>query len=1167
MDLTGVKNKYAFFVVCLVLNLAGLALSACFCFPINLDVIGSILASSFLSLPFTVAAAVVPHFIIAQNFLSALLSAVSSAAVAVIFYYGIKRLHHLRINSYIALGTFSAFAASLLLLIFSFIPYFNDGNIWSSSLAQLISESRINPLISKFASFLAVNLFDIQICSIVSFGIIQVLNYKAGKLEKRKAKKVFINFAVISVLLFPILIIETIFIHHIPERKFYDEKNIAASKKSVEGDVNNPVDLDNYRYTLYDRSSGMTSSDSNCICETDDGYIWIGSYSGLTKYDGTSFTFLSDSGITNVTAMMKDREGALWIGTNDQGVARYNAREDKFVFCNLKDDNSVYSIRSFCQTSTGKIYVGTSGKLCRIGEDGFLKVIDADLNYISSIVSWGNRVAGTTRQGEFFVVEDDHLVALLDPAEMGFKFTCVAFDGFSLVAGTSENFIKKIKFKDGKIELAETLSILKLFNITSLYFGKNNNLFFTTESEIGLFNEKFEMSFRFIPGFSKIRAIHEDYEGNLWVSSARYGVLKFSENNFSKINLHQEASNAVCLFNGKYYFGTDKRLEIKDAATGKFIYDDLAKYLEKNRIRYLYKDLADNLWICSYGDKGLVKYSKNGNIQLVSKGDLSQFNFRCITNVDKENLVAGTKANGILFLNSDGTTNLVDDEDGLSNLQILSLYVDAEKNVYAGTDGGGIYVLKDQKIVKHIDRSSGLTSDVIMKIVPYKDKGTFLVTSNSLCYMENDSVVPLTKFPFYNNFDVILKGEKVFVTASSGLYELSAEDLRQNKISSYKLYDRSMGLDVDFVPNSVNVAEKNRLLLCSNSGVYSFDLMKKDSSHPVYKFDVSSVTADGQKIKCEDGKYVIPAGVRKISLLPGIRNYSIPNFKIKFYVEGYNDEAEYFAQDKISPLNIYHLNYGTYRIWIKIFDDANNLLQEKNYLLKKEAFIWETTWYKLFSIYAVFLIFANIIWSVVSYILYLREELRVQDQKRIQEVIETFTGFVDAKDSYTAGHSSRVAQISKTIASYLGYSDEVCQNIFYCALLHDCGKIGIPDSILTKPGALSDEEYASMKTHTIKGWEILHGMSSIPDALNAARSHHERFDGSGYPDKLKGKDIPELARIICLADSYDAMNTNRCYRDHLEKNVIIEELRKCAGTQFDPDLVEILIKLIKSGVV
>ena len=117
MDLTGVKNKYAFFVVCLVLNLAGLALSACFCFPINLDVIGSILASSFLSLTFTVAAAVVPHFIIAQNFLSALLSAVSSAAVAVIFYYGIKRLHHLRINSYIVLGTFSAFAASLLLFI------------------------------------------------------------------------------------------------------------------------------------------------------------------------------------------------------------------------------------------------------------------------------------------------------------------------------------------------------------------------------------------------------------------------------------------------------------------------------------------------------------------------------------------------------------------------------------------------------------------------------------------------------------------------------------------------------------------------------------------------------------------------------------------------------------------------------------------------------------------------------------------------------------------------------------------------------------------------------------------------------------------------------------------------------------------------------------------
>ena len=193
------------------------------------------------------------------------------------------------------------------------------------------------------------------------------------------------------------------------------------------------------------------------------------------------------------------------------------------------------------------------------------------------------------------------------------------------------------------------------------------------------------------------------------------------------------------------------------------------------------------------------------------------------------------------------------------------------------------------------------------------------------------------------------------------------------------------------------------------------------------------------------------------------------------------------------------------------------------------------------------------------------QEQHERDNVIINESIETFTGFIDAKDPYTNGHSKRVAYYPKLIAREMGYFGEELDRIYYMALLHDCGKIGIPDQILGKPGKLTEEEFNIIKSHTVLGGEILSSFKSLEDVDEGALYHHERYDGKGYPEGKSGKGIPLIARMICVADSFDAMNTNRVYRKKLSKEKIISEIEMNKGSQFDPEIAEIMLSLIKNG--
>jgi putative nucleotidyltransferase with HDIG domain len=198
-------------------------------------------------------------------------------------------------------------------------------------------------------------------------------------------------------------------------------------------------------------------------------------------------------------------------------------------------------------------------------------------------------------------------------------------------------------------------------------------------------------------------------------------------------------------------------------------------------------------------------------------------------------------------------------------------------------------------------------------------------------------------------------------------------------------------------------------------------------------------------------------------------------------------------------------------------------------------------------------------------------ELRVQDLDRknrssLINGVQMLVQALEAKDAYTSGHSSRVSRYAMKTAVLLGFTDDALEHIRLGGELHDIGKIGTREFILNKPGPLSPEEFQHIKEHSALGEKILAPfLSQSPVVLRIVRSHHERIDGSGFPDALRGGQIPLEARVVAVVDAFDAMTTNRAYRPQLPITKAVEELRRCAGVHFDAEVVEAFLRAHGNG--
>jgi response regulator RpfG family c-di-GMP phosphodiesterase len=190
-----------------------------------------------------------------------------------------------------------------------------------------------------------------------------------------------------------------------------------------------------------------------------------------------------------------------------------------------------------------------------------------------------------------------------------------------------------------------------------------------------------------------------------------------------------------------------------------------------------------------------------------------------------------------------------------------------------------------------------------------------------------------------------------------------------------------------------------------------------------------------------------------------------------------------------------------------------------------------------------------------------RENMRLQENSL--NVLRAMVNVIEQRDAYTAGHSHRVTEITIAIARAMALDSDEIEVLNLAGQIHDLGKIGIEDNILRKPGPLSDEEYAVIKTHPEKAKQIIQPLDFLKETIPIILHHHERFDGSGYPSGLSGGQIPRGSRIVTVADTYDAITSSRAYRQARDINAAVDELKRCKGSQFDPEIVEVFAKLVE----
>ena len=945
--------------------------------------------------------------------------------------------------------------------------------------------------------------------------------------------------------------------------------------------------FDSYIKTVYNNTNGLPGGVANDIASTSDGILWIGTYAGLYRHNGKEFRLMNEyESIKTVRCLYVDDDGRLFVGTNDNGLSILINEEITDV---LTEKNGLPSdsVRCITSASDGRYYIGTSAELAVVEINDGIRIVAKEPDVSSALrltADSEGHVAAVTSSGKLIILQNSKVKETASAYDEKFISAEFSDDG-KLFAATESNKIFVFSIKDeNNLQFLQTINCGSMNHINSLSFYENV-LFLCSDSGVGYIDYKKDNSFHLVDTDlfnNSIDNMIEDYQGNLWFSSSRLGLLKMCETAFAEIYLSAGFSeavvNTVIKFNNKIYFGTDEGLSMIDVESGEPEENELTKKMKGLRIRCLMQDSKNRMWVCTY-TKGLYCMNKAGKIEAFETDTEQQF--RVLLELSDGTIAAAGKK-GITFLKNGEVTKRLTKANGFENQVVLTLSELSDGTLIAGTDGGGIAIIQQQSIVKLLRRQDGLTSNVILRTVNDYNGNTptgafYAITSNGINYVDKDfSIHPLTNFPYSNNYDMIVRQDgNIFVLGSAGIFVVTRDELLSGKKVDYILLDLRRGLLGTLTANSWNyIDEENNLYLSCDTGASVLNLDAYDKNNRSYRMQLKSVIVNGKRYLVQkDIPFVIPENSDSIEIVPEIINYSINNPYISLYMEGIDEHPNIMTQNELASVIYSNIAAGKYTFHISLLDSKGlNVIEENTYEIEKQYHIYDNWWFKVYAFFVMIMAIAWLTWYVTATIQNLRFEKQEKELSHVREQIRmsnetilSIANAVEARDKQTGRHSLRVAVYSMLIAAELGFDADELENIRQIGLLHDIGKIGVPDSILSKPKKLTEEEYNIMKTHVDIGGEILKDFTHIKNVADGAKYHHERYDGKGYNTGLKGEEIPLTARIIGLADAFDAMTSNRVYRKAISMDHVIDELKKGKGTQFDPSLVDILLGLIGSG--
>ena len=956
-------------------------------------------------------------------------------------------------------------------------------------------------------------------------------------------------------------------------------------------------------------------SGAEAICQTEDGYVWIAQYSGLTRYDSKEFvTYKSfefdgqEYSVINVRALAAEGS-TLYIGTSEH-IYVYKDYHfepllmDPGVVTGIVLDEEKDLLYISTQNNGAIIYDIAKGTKTAIpGSDGkYVRDIALDLE----------------RDNCYYQVPEGVYDKNGNEVFMNSRLLEIYSYDTTLFMAEDSGIIHRYDMESGK--MLDDFTIPDQVN--RMLYSEEDRLLFVACEKDGIYCVDFSTSEPTVAlagdleSKSQLVDLMIDYEGNLWVAShyiGASGVSIITRNALSELLYDDpiwQSLNEPPAFDRNVYaverygdilyivaatriyrYDLKQNLILPDNAIMQSIDAYAAAKTQEGRAQgdsnfeftYAPKDVEifrDKIYFAVSGI-GLVEYDPSSEAvkiydqnyiidhhgKLVGDPALETTNtVRSLRSFDDYLALGYTRG----LMRFDGT------EFSVMNLSTNVLYINKTKDgqlLYDRTQG--LFVVDDDfSAVEEIPTEKGVTGNRLKFLV---DGDLIYYTLNSRLFrldtVNGNGISEEVTIPYIKGSIVELSkirfGDKdgdpeykYVIGSQTQLY--ITDSLEGDRLADYESFDATNGLHPIIANTSGYYDEsEQKYYLQSTNGVFVYDFNKTRDIPPPAKIVVSSVDLDGEHSYGD--RISIGKDVYRVAFNLSILGFRPNNgYTIYYKLDGIDEDYTVAADDNRSA---YYTNLagGSYDFHVYVTDEYGQASNEIQVHLEKEKKVNEQWWF--WAILAVIAAGAVFFIAAMFVRIKTRQSLKRQlEYKNITvESIQAIARTIDAKDEYTNGHSIRVGAYSKIIAENLGMSSDEVDNIYYIALLHDIGKIAIPDSILNKPGRLTDEEFAVMKSHTTRGAAILKGISTIPQIIEGAKSHHEKYDGSGYPEGLKGEDIPFVARIICCADCFDAMASKRVYKAPFSLDVITNEFERCAGTQFDPQISRVVVDLITTG--
>lgn len=1166
------NHEIALFIIgCIFVNYFGKTLANMLMLPVWMDSVGTVLAAYAFGPVCGAVVGVTVNLLYSIYSESSVYYALTSMAVGIIVGICAKKGFLKDIFGILSMAFIVAVSSVVISTPLNIILFGGmTGNVWGDSMIKLLQEMGCNRVISYIVGEFYMDFVDKTVAMLLLFAAVKVYRKirRAGQRRRR---------ATAGMMLLLVQIV-TLFLASGTAQATGREKNRNTDD----------YDFDRYVQTIYNGKNGLPGGMANDIVQTKDGVLWVGTYGGLYRYSGNTFEWMNQlESVKTVNCLYTDEAGRLWVGTNDNGLSIcINGKISNVV--NRENGLPSNSVRCIKESTDGYYYVGTSDCLVIMTLSGGLKVYNTipDIMYADCISADENgNVAVVTEKGGLYLVRGSHITMQQMSQTKEESYNCCAFDEEGrLHVGTSADTVETYEITEGRLKKVSEFTCGSLEEINSIQFSEDGILFVCADNGAGYVNKQGNFCLINTTNFkSSIDHMRIDYQGNLWFTSSRLGLLRLCPSVFTEIygadRKSENVVNTVIKWRDCLYIGTDSGLEVVPQKEPSQFSETIVNTFRNIRIRCLKVDSKNHLWICTSG-KGIWEISAKGKIKQYdsSSGALGD-KFRSVIEMqDGTMAVAGDM--GITFIREGKVQKTIGAENGLSNPLVLSLCEREDGSLFAGTDGNGIAVIQNGEITETKKQENGLSSEVILRMVPdSKPGGLFVVTGNGLCYTaDGEKFKFLDNFPYYNNYDLV-KGNhgELLVLCSAGIYVVGREELLKGMEVNYELLDSRKGLRISLTPNSWNhIDDGNTLYLSGNTGVVSMSLNQYSTVARSYRMQLREMLVDGEDYPLEKGEAAsISRGANRITITPEVVNYSINDPDVQIYLEGFDKEPQVVPQSELKSVTYTNLPAGKYTFHLALLDGrTGGVIAENTYQIVKEIEMYDNWWFRLYVGVVAVLVVSYLTWLFVR--TQIQKTLRMQKMqlemvrnqvKMGNETILTIAQAVDAKDERTRQHSVRVSEYSVMIAKKLGFSDKACEELRKIAMLHDIGKIGIPDSVLNKPEKLTDEEYEIMKSHVTRGADILKNFTLIEHVADGALYHHERYDGNGYVYGLKGEEIPLNVRIIGIADAFDAMTANRVYRRRLEMDYVLGELRRGSGTQFDPRLVDILLGLIEDGTI